>query len=226
MRLVNTKSSYNCWKNIINNIIRIPAIDFESHKLYWADARLDKIERADYDGTHRVILAHSTPKHPFAITVYKNYLYFTDWVLRAVVRVNKYSGVDVTWIRKDIGRLMGIVAVQNTSIECDPNPCQVLNGGCEDVCNVIDRKIKCECTIGILAMDGKRCVQTTQCPASQFRCKSKECIPFELTCDQVNHCLDGSDENTDYCNVRLCPANFFMCNNRRCIPMNQTCDGI
>lgn len=219
-------------QSVITTDIRMPnalAIDFESHKLYWADARLDKIERTDYDGTHRVILAHSTPKHPFALAIYKNYLYFTDWVLRAVVRVNKYSGVDVTWIRKDIGRLMGIVAVQNSSIECDANPCQVLNGGCEDSCFVIDRKIKCECSAGILASDGKRCLQTTpQCSTGQFRCKSKDikCIPFELTCDQVNHCLDGSDENTDYCNVRVCPPDFFMCNNRRCIPSMQTCDGI
>lgn len=203
------------------------AIDYENHKLYWADARLDKIERADYDGTHRVVLAHSTPKHPFAITVYKNYLYFTDWVLRAVVRVNKYSGGDVTWLRKDIGRLMGIVAVQNTSSDCETSPCSVLNGGCEDACFFVNGKIKCECTSGRLAADGKRCISLIppQCPSGQFKCKSKECIPFELTCDGINHCTGGDDENIDYCNVRLCPTNYFMCNNRRCIPMNHTCDG-
>lgn len=178
-------------QNIITTDIRMPnaiAIDYENHKLYWVDARIDKIERADYDGSHRVILAHSTPKHPFAISVYKNYLYFTDWVLRAVVRVNKYSGGDVTWLRKDIGRLMGIVAVSNTTEVCDPNPCGIMNGGCEDACFFINDKIKCECTRGRLAMDGKRCVQaTSQCPNGQFKCRagiqtngSKDtCIPFE-----------------------------------------------
>lgn len=222
-------TGYNL-QSIITTDIRMPnaiAIDYENHKLYWADARLDKIERADYDGSHRVVLAHSTPKHPFAITVYRNYLYFTDWVLRAVVRVNKYSGGDVTWLRKDIGRLMGIVAVQNTSSDCEATPCSVLNGGCEDACFFVNGKIKCECTSGRLAADGKRCIQTSpQCSSGQFKCKSKECIPFELTCDGINHCSDGADENIDYCNVRLCPTNYFMCNNRRCIPMNHTCDGI
>lgn len=228
-------TGYNL-QSVITTDIKMPnavTIDYESHKLYWADARLDKIERADYDGSHRVILAHSTPKHPFAITVYKNYLYFTDWVLRAVVRVNKYSGGDVTWLRKDIGRLMGIVAVQNTTADCDASLCAVLNGGCEDVCSVIDGKIKCECTSGRLATDGKQCVHVTgQCPNGHFKCRSglqtdgpRYCIPYEMTCDGIDHCIDGSDENVDYCNTRSCPPNYFMCNNRRCIPKNQTCDG-
>lgn len=224
-------TGYNL-QSIITTDIRMPnaiAIDTESHKLYWADARLDKIERADYDGLHRVVLAHSTPKHPFAITVYKNYLYFTDWVLRAVVRVNKYSGGDVTWLRKDIGRLMGIVAVQNSSTDCDANPCLILNGGCEDACFFLNGKIKCECTSGKLAADGKRCIQINSlCSNGEFRCKSKskDCIPFQMTCDGIEHCIDGSDENLDYCNVRICPTNFFMCNNRRCIKMDETCNGI
>lgn len=39
----------------------------------------------------------------------------------------------------------------------------------------------------------------------------------------VNHCMDRSDEDIDFCNVRNCPSDYFMCNNRRCIPQNQTC---
>lgn len=41
--------------------------------------------------------------------------------------------------------------------------------------------------------------------------------------DGIKHCMDGSDENIAYCNVRLCPENFIECNNRRCVPANQTC---
>lgn len=222
-------TGYNL-ESIITTDIRMPnaiTIDYENHKLYWADARLDKIERCDYDGSHRIVLAHSTPKHPFAMAVYKNYLYWTDWVLRAVLRVNKYSGVDVVWLRKDIGRLMGIVAVQNTTQDCWASPCSILNGGCEDACSVVNGKVKCECTNGKLDSDGKRCVQIQKlCESGYFKCKSNECIPFHLTCDSIPHCMDGgSDENIDYCNVRLCPSQYFMCNNRRCIPSNQTCDG-
>lgn len=216
-------------EDIITTDIRMPnavTLDYESHKLYWADARLDKIERANYDGTHRVVLAHSTPKHPFGMAVYGDLLFWTDWVLRAVLRANKYSGADVVWLRKDIGRLMGIVAVQNTTQNCSASPCSVLNGGCEDVCNVVAERIKCECTQGRLAPNGRQCIPLGSCPLDHFTCKTKDCIPFHLTCDSIKHCIDGSDEDVNYCNVRPCPNGFFRCQNHRCVPVNQTCDGI
>lgn len=182
-------------ENIITTDIRMPnavTLDYDSHKLYWADARLDKIERADYDGTHRVVLAHSTPKHPFGMAVYGDLLYWTDWVLRAVLRANKYSGADVVWLRKDIGHLMGIVAVQNTTRDCSASQCAVLNGGCEDICNIVAGRIKCECTQGRLANDGRTCTPPGLCTQDQFTCKtSHKCIPFSLTCDGIKHCMDG-----------------------------------
>lgn len=156
-------------------------IDYENHKIYWADARLDKIERVDYDGRNRVVLTHSLPIHPFAMAVYGDMLFWTDWVLGAVLRANKFSGHDVVWLRKDVGRPMGIAAVQNTTLDCSADLC-VLNGGCEDVCNVVNGKIKCECTQGKLSSDGRTCLRVGSCNSDQFTCKSDECIPFELTC--------------------------------------------
>lgn len=217
-------------ESIIKTDIRMPnaiTLDVENHKLYWADARLDKIERADYDGNHRVVLTHSTPSHPFAMAIYGDLLFWTDWVLRAVLRANKYSGADVVWLRKDVGRPMGIVAVQNTTRDCSTSPCQVLNGGCEDVCQAIAGDIRCECTHGKLAPDGRSCIQLGgTCRGDQYLCHTGECIPFHLTCDHIKHCMDGSDEEIIYCNARKCPMDYFRCGNGRCILNNQTCDGI
>lgn len=45
-------------RSIITTEIETPnglAIDYMAGKLYWADARLDKIERCEYDGTKRVV---------------------------------------------------------------------------------------------------------------------------------------------------------------------------
>jgi hypothetical protein len=44
--------------SIISTDIRMPnaiALDHAARKLYWGDARLDKIERCDYDGTNRIV---------------------------------------------------------------------------------------------------------------------------------------------------------------------------
>ena len=45
-------------KSIITERIRTPnglAIDYKARKLYWSDARLDKIERMNYDGSERMV---------------------------------------------------------------------------------------------------------------------------------------------------------------------------
>lgn len=45
-------------QSIISDDIRTPnglTIDYAAQKLYWSDARLDKIERCDYDGSNRVV---------------------------------------------------------------------------------------------------------------------------------------------------------------------------
>jgi len=45
-------------QSIITTDIQIPnalTIDHTTHKLYWGDAKLDKIERCEYDGTNRVV---------------------------------------------------------------------------------------------------------------------------------------------------------------------------
>ncbi|KAL1115242.1 hypothetical protein AAG570_007273, partial [Ranatra chinensis] len=50
-------------ESIITTDIRMPnaiALDHAAQKLYWADARLDKIERCDYDGTERIVSYESS----------------------------------------------------------------------------------------------------------------------------------------------------------------------
>mgnify|MGYP002715710792 CR=1 FL=1 len=52
------------------------------------------------------------------MAVHGNYLFWTDWVLHAVVRANKLTGEDVHYLRKDIPRPMGIVAVHDDTAKC------------------------------------------------------------------------------------------------------------
>lgn len=45
-------------ESIITENIETPnglCIDHKAQKLYWSDARLDKIERCEFDGTNRVV---------------------------------------------------------------------------------------------------------------------------------------------------------------------------
>ena len=88
-------SGYNK-SDLITHNIHMPnglALDTSQRKLYWADARLDKIEVCNMDGTGCDVIVKSLAEHPFDLAVYDEFLFFTDWVLQAVVRINKISGL-------------------------------------------------------------------------------------------------------------------------------------
>lgn len=221
-------------QEIITKDIFMPnalALDINDKKLFWADARFDKIERCNYDGMQCVILAQLSPKHPFSMIVFEDYIIWTDWMLHGVLRANKYSGNDVTFLRQDVEKPMGIIVVQDTIKNCTNNICANLNGGCEDICLPHGNGVKCECVHGYLDTDGKRCLKRKKSSfcnsTTEFECGSGECIPYILTCDKISHCSDNSDELINFCGMRHCPEeSFFQCRNFRCIYKNATCDGI
>ena len=73
-------------------------IDYSTGKIYWTDAKLFCITRANYDGSNRVqIVGAPMPSqcvlgHPFALTSYGNKIYWTDWKTRDFHSTNKKSG--------------------------------------------------------------------------------------------------------------------------------------
>ena len=67
-------------------------IDFSARKLFWADARLDTIEYADIDGSNRRIVPGLRVPHPFAITIFEDQIFWTDWLTKGVHKCHKWSG--------------------------------------------------------------------------------------------------------------------------------------
>lgn len=68
------------------------------------------------------IITRSLTSHPFALAVAGDSILWTDWVSRGVFRAHKLGG-DVTALRRDTPRPMGIVAVQPQRAYCEcPTP--------------------------------------------------------------------------------------------------------
>lgn len=64
--------------------------------------------------------------HPFGLAVYGDYIFWTDWVRRAVLRADKYTGRDMKVLRADIPQQpMGIVAVANDTNSCECSAIEV-----------------------------------------------------------------------------------------------------
>jgi integrin beta 2 len=87
------------------------------------------------------------------------------------------------------------------------NQCLILNGGCEDQCNLnAAGEVFCQCFSGrTLMADGKRCTsKDADCNEQEFRCSSGGCVPYHLTCDGISNCEDNSDEDFRFCGIFIC----------------------
>uniref|UniRef100_A0A8C8C6R9 EGF-like domain-containing protein n=1 Tax=Oncorhynchus tshawytscha TaxID=74940 RepID=A0A8C8C6R9_ONCTS len=219
---------------IIGSDIRTPnglAIDHRAEKLYFSDATLDKIERCEYDGSRRYVVLKNEPVHPFGLAVYGDYIFWTDWVRRAVLRADKYVGGDMKLLRADIPQQpMGIVAVANDTNSCEFSLCRVNNGGCQDLCLLTSEgRVNCTCR-----GDGERklledntCIalNTTCSSVDEFECGNGDCVNYTLTCDGMAHCKDKSDEKQSYCANRVCKKGYRRCVNGRCVGHSSWCNG-
>ncbi|KAG9509575.1 Prolow-density lipoprotein receptor-related protein 1 [Fragariocoptes setiger] len=136
-------------ESIIKTDIKMPngiTIDHEQQRLYWCDARIDKIEACDMDGQNRIVLVSAIVQHPFAIAVLDEYVFWTDWLARGVSRAEKYTGENQVMIKKNIQRPMGLVVVAPDNQTCTFDRCATNNGGCgrDSICKLdSDSKIQC-----------------------------------------------------------------------------------
>jgi len=55
------------------------AVDYDAQLVYWLDGRLNFVEVMDYDGRNRKTVIKDGVIYPFALTVFQNKLYWTDW---------------------------------------------------------------------------------------------------------------------------------------------------
>ena len=53
------------------------AVDIQEQKIYWCDAKMDRIEVANVDGSNRYIVLSYNITHPFGLSVLGNYIYWT-----------------------------------------------------------------------------------------------------------------------------------------------------
>ncbi|CAH2097282.1 unnamed protein product [Euphydryas editha] len=207
------------------------ALEHAARLLYWADARLDKIERMHYDGSHRQLVTRARAEHPFAVAAGGGWVAWTDWVARGVFAADRDGGA-VRALRTDVPRPCALVLVAPAAQACSADPCAVANGGCAELCSVDARgHAACACRAGReLARDGRACVPPgAACAAGQFACAEGPCLPEHLVCDGVPHCsgdVDASDEDLYYCTSRACPAGALACGaGGRCAPPGAACDG-
>lgn len=110
-------------------------LDYVTERIYWADAREDYIEFASLDGSNRhVVLSQDIP-HIFALTLFEDYVYWTDWETKSINRAHKTTGTNKTLLISTLHRPMDLHVFHALRQPDVPNhPCKVNNGGCSNLC--------------------------------------------------------------------------------------------
>ncbi|CAK9302728.1 unnamed protein product [Gordionus sp. m RMFG-2023] len=121
------------------------AIDFANNRLFWVDAKLDQIVSSDLEGQNRYIVLDSKQniRHPFAITVFEDWMYWTDWENETLFSANKFTGADLKPLARDLYSPMDVRVyhplrqpVYNLDGTPVINVCGSYhyNGGCQHLC--------------------------------------------------------------------------------------------
>ena len=217
-------------------------IDYLADRLYWADAHFGHIAFSDYEGHHRhTVISGEKVAHILALSIFDEYVFWSDAYLKAIMRANKLNGSDLMTLRHSTHQMYDLSVYHNLRQLPYNNPCGENNGGCSHLCLIAprqDRKLpfdsvpedqlttyKCACPNPLyLLSDNRTCDRP--CSQVEFKCKSNGiCFSIHWKCDGEVDCLDRSDEDPEMCGKQSCnPETEFSCQNGRCISNELRCD--
>ncbi|OWF40871.1 low-density lipoprotein receptor-related protein 4-like [Mizuhopecten yessoensis] len=142
----------NSWPNGI-------AVDYAGRKIYWVDAKYNKIEVVDINGLSRKTLIEEPISHYFGITVLGDYLYVTDWKRNYISRLLKTGGGSMEQVGpSSFSRVNGIAAYSRDSVLKGKNAC--FDNTCDHLClPKWNFKYTCACSDGYVLL-GDRCVSS------------------------------------------------------------------
>ncbi|CAN7993050.1 unnamed protein product [Ixodes hexagonus] len=124
------------------------AYDHSTDRLYWCDAQLTKIEYMDLITMKRHVVIQDAVFHPFALTVFEDTLYWSDWLAYSLDSSNKFDGKHHHRVlREDSKNIMGVHIYHPVLRSRDiSNPCW--DNPCEDICVLAPEGYQCLCRLG------------------------------------------------------------------------------
>lgn len=158
---------------IIGTDIKWPnglTLDLIAERIFWVDAKLHIITSSDYNGFNRrtILFSLETLLHPFSITTFEDFVYWSDWNRESIFKANKFTGKGLESIgsNQSIQRPM-VVHVYHPYKQPDGiNHCEAVNGHCSHLCLPSPRiysqspSLSCACPDNlVLALDELFCIE-------------------------------------------------------------------
>jgi sugar lactone lactonase YvrE len=109
-------------------------IDYVINRLFWVDAKGHVICSSDLNGEDRKIVLYSNNylKHPFAITVFEDWVFWTDWETEGIHKANKFHGGNLTDVAQNLYSPMDLHVFHKYKQPLSTNHCQ--DAGCSHIC--------------------------------------------------------------------------------------------
>jgi len=122
---------------LVSETLALPnmlVIDFDRNNLCWTDSGLGRIECIGLNGQSRK-LVYTPAAYPFGIAIHEGNIYWTDWEIKFLHRVD-INGGDAEPLEIPAGgsgRMYGLVSLPSYCPSVG-SPCAVNNGGCRYLC--------------------------------------------------------------------------------------------
>lgn len=174
-------------ESLVNTSIEWPnglTFDTIKSRIYWCDAKLNKIEYYHMLDKSRHVLLQNTVFHPFSMSVFEDKIYWGDWITYSLDVANKFTGKNQMSILREVGKnFMGIhifhpVHHHSTTVT---SPCS--SNQCSHLCLISPRKhYTCACPDHMtLDTNGFTCI-----PVLKSR-KVKKLFPESIGHDDTQH---------------------------------------
>ncbi|KAF4523621.1 hypothetical protein B566_EDAN010130, partial [Ephemera danica] len=131
-------------------------IDYAVSLIYWADAKHHVIECARFDGSARKKIITKGLPHPFALTVFEDSIFWTDWHTKSISTASKISGSGFRTIHSGLHFPMDIHSYHPQRQPEFTSHCLGNNGGCSHLCLPNRRSYICVCPMGLRLKDDRR----------------------------------------------------------------------
>ncbi|XP_055684209.1 low-density lipoprotein receptor-related protein 4 [Lutzomyia longipalpis] len=136
------------------------AIDYPADRIYWADAKHHVIESAHFDGGDRKKILSNHLPHPFALTIFEDSMFWTDWHTKSISTANKVTGKGFRTVHEGLHFPMDLHSFHparqpNYTSRCQPDK-KGLKGGCSHLCLPNKFSRRCSCPIGLTLKEDQR----------------------------------------------------------------------